>query len=371
MEKNWLGSSSSEKETSTVINHRLSESTLLCHCREVKLCVGCLEYAPAQEHSLLGICSRPSAPRSTSPASAARMHLGLATVHQGKWGALRDIPEAHNPTCPSRRDWGNIKRVRLGMLKEKHLQVCKRPLPGRDTSDLCFYSVKKQQHTLIIPRKIQAKHFRKNLPNPTDSEMLRFTGWQSSEAPIIINLMSQLDKHLSKTAWIWWVGLPSPFQPFPLISFDVHHVQGDLLDVESLQDRFSGYHGKAAPTNRQQDYSEYVWQGWKAPLRNRSLAVQIGSWFGSFFRLSPPLEWKASFLQGFCGITNEQKTPLHSLFIFNTVIHPSRYHSPQAQIALRISVPSSAEKVYHRMTENCVAAIVLVYINACQGKQGA
>lgn len=180
MEKNWFRSSSSEKETSTIIDHWLSESTLSCYYREVRLCVGWLEHASRQEHSLLGICSRPSAPQSASPASAARMHLSLATVHRGKQGPLRDIAEAHDPRCPSWRDWGKIKRVRLGTPKENHLQACKRPLPGRETSDLCFYSVKKQQHTLIVPRKTQAKHFRKNLPSTTDSEALMFPGCQSS-----------------------------------------------------------------------------------------------------------------------------------------------------------------------------------------------
>lgn len=179
--------------------------------------------------------------------------------------------------------------------KKNHLQVHKRPLPRKETSDICFYHVKKQQHTLIVPRKTQAKCFRKNLPNTTDSEALRFIGWQNSEAPVAINLTNQLDKCVSRTAWICWVGHPSPFHPFPSISLDVHHVHGDLLDVESLQDSFSDYPGKAAPTNRQQDYSQYVWQAWKAPLRDRSLAVRMGCWFGSFFRLSPPLESKASF----------------------------------------------------------------------------
>lgn len=305
MEKNWLGSSSSEKETSIIMDHRLNESTLSCCGKEVRFRVGCLQYAPIWEHSLLGICRHPSAPQSTSPASAARTHLGLATVHQGKWRPLRDIPEAHDPKCPLRRDSRNIKRVGLGTPKDNHLQARKRPSPRRETSDLCFYCVKKQQHTLTVPRKTQAKHFRKNLPNTTDREALRFTGWQSIEAPVAINLTNQLDKCVSRTAWICWVGLPSPFQLFPLISLDAHHVHGNLLDVKSSQNRFSDYPGKAAPTKRQQDYSQYVWQGQKAPLRDRSLAIQMGSWFGSFLRLSPPLESKASFLKGFCGITNE------------------------------------------------------------------
>lgn len=73
-----------------------------------------------------------------------------------------------------------------------------------------------------------------------------------------INLMGQMDKCVSRTAWKCWVGFLSPFQPFLLINLDVNLIREDLIGIEPLQDSFSNYPGKADPTNRQQGYFQYV-----------------------------------------------------------------------------------------------------------------
>lgn len=110
------------------MKYRPSESTLSCCGKEVQtLCW----VSSIWEHNLLGICRRPSAPQSSSPVSAAGMHLGVAPAQQRKWGPLRDIPKANNPKCPLKRDWGNMKRGGLGTLKKNLLQACRKPLPKK------------------------------------------------------------------------------------------------------------------------------------------------------------------------------------------------------------------------------------------------
>lgn len=197
------------------MEHRLNESTLSHSGKEYWLSVGYLKNAPLGEHSLLGICRHPSALQRITAASGATMHLSFATAHKGKWGPLRDIPEVKIPKSPLRSNWRNIK-IWARDSKGKHHQICKRALATSKTSDHCFYGVKKQQHILIVARKTQVKHFRKNLSNTADSGALRLV-WQSSEAAVAINLKDQLDKCVSRIAWKCWVGLLSSLSAF---SFD-------------------------------------------------------------------------------------------------------------------------------------------------------
>lgn len=250
MEKNWLGSSSSEKETSIIMDHRQSQP---CHAVAEK------------SDFMLGVCSvllyrsicrRPSAPQSTSPVSDARMHLGLAAVHQGKWGALGDISEANDPRCPLRRDWGISKELGKGLWRrilfkyveghcqeEKHLTSVL--IVSGSSNILYLYPARLKLSTLwktFLTLQI-VKCWGSLARKAVKHALLHIlqTNWtnMSQEQHGYGELAFQVPSSLSR--WLAWME---------------HHVHGDILGVEPLQDSFLVHPGKAALTNSQQDYSQ-------------------------------------------------------------------------------------------------------------------
>lgn len=120
-----------------------------------------------------------------------------------------------------RRDWKDVKGIGIGTPKEIYLQVRTRPLPRRGTTDLYFCSGKEHQHTFIVSGKTQARYFSKSLLTLQNS----VKHWDVLSGKAVKHRMLQTLwtswTNLWRTAWIQWVGHPSPFQPFPLIVVDV------------------------------------------------------------------------------------------------------------------------------------------------------